>query len=137
MKRNEPVSHIMTKNPFSVQRGQKVSDVRHVLVERNVHHVPVLDGKKLVGMMSMMDMMRLSWGAQDGRTMDALLDHTVTLNDVMAKEPVRIRQGHSIREAAELLSGGQFHALPVVGDDDELVGILSSTDLIRYLIEQY
>ena len=137
MKRNEPVSHIMTPNPFSVQRGQKLSDVRHALSEHNIHHVPVVEGKKLVGMISMTDIVRLSWGATDGRGLDTLLDHTATLGDVMAKNPVRLRQTHSIREAAELLSGGHFHALPVVGDGDELVGIVTSTDLIRYLLEQY
>lgn len=137
MKRNEPVSHLMTHNPYAVQRGQPVSEVRKIMAETGVHHVPVVEGKTLVGMVSMTDLVRLSWGAADGRGLDALLDHTVELDQVMTRTPVHVRQSQSIREAAELLSPGTFHAIPVVDEAERLTGILTTTDLIRYLLEQY
>jgi CBS domain-containing protein len=137
MKRNEPVSHIMTTAPLAVQKGQKLSSVRHLMSEHNIHHVPVVDGSTLVGMISSSDLLRLSWGATDERSLDTLLDHTMSLSEVMTARPVKIGSGQSVREAAELLAEGRFHALPVVGAQDELLGIVTTTDLIRYLLAQY
>ncbi|MHA1571775.1 MAG: CBS domain-containing protein, partial [Alphaproteobacteria bacterium] len=42
-----------------------------------------------------------------------------------------------IRSAAELLSDGTRHSLPVVNGDGELVGIVTTTDLVKYLLAQY
>ena len=41
-----------------------------------------------------------------------------------------------IREAAKLLSSGKYHALPVM-DNGQLEGIVTSTDVINFLLEQY
>ena len=65
--------------------------------------------------------------------MDATLDHTVTLEEVMKKDPVSVSAHGSVRDAAEMLANGEFHAVPVV-DGKRLVGIVTSTDLIRYLL---
>ena len=58
-----------------------------------------------------------------------------TVEQVMAKKIVFISPDTTIKEAAEILSKKEFHALPVV-EDNELVGIVTTTDLINYLIAQ-
>jgi len=59
-----------------------------------------------------------------------------SVEQVMAKKLVLISPETSIKEAAEILSNNEFHALPVC-EGELLVGILTTTDLIKYLIEQY
>jgi CBS domain-containing protein len=54
----------------------------------------------------------------------------------MAKDVVSVTSKTTIQEVAEFLSKKEFHALPVV-ENDELVGIVTTTDLITYLLEQY
>lgn len=137
MKRNESVTHIMSNTPVSVQRGQPASEVRRIMGEQGFHHVPVVEGKRLVGMVSTTDLVRLSWGANDPRSLDALLDHTVKLSDIMTADPVCLRTTQTVRDAANVLAEGAFHAVPVVDASGDLVGIVTSTDLIRYLLEQY
>ena len=139
MKHNEPVQKIMAADPVSVHEKQKVSDVHHLIVQRKIHHVPVVSGRKLIGLISATDLLRVSWGdvnRQDPRQVDALLD-TLTIRDVMQEDIVTLRRHDTVRRAAELLSQGQYHSLPVLDDDDELVGMVTSTDLIRYLVEQF
>lgn len=139
MKHNEPVQKIMAADPISVHEKQKVSDVHHLIVERKIHHVPVVSGRKLIGLISATDLLRVSWGdvnRQDPRQVDALLD-TLTIRDVMQEDIVTLRRHDTIRKAAELLSQGEYHSLPVLDDDDELVGMVTSTDIIEYLLEQY
>lgn len=139
MKHNEPVHKIMAADPVSVHEKQKLSDVHHLIVERKIHHVPVVSGRKLIGLISGNDLLRVSWGdvnRQDPRQVDTLLD-TLTIRDAMQEDVVTVRRHDTVRRAAELLSQGEYHSLPVLDDDDELVGMVTSTDLIKYLLEQY
>jgi len=140
MKRNEPVSKIMSTNLVTVHHGEPVSKVRQLIREHGVHHVPVVSGQKLVGIVSNSDVLRVSFGdafKTDERTVDATLDHTMTLDQLMQKNPISVQEDSPIREAAQILANGNFHSLPVVTGDHKLVGMLTSTDLIRYLLEQF
>ncbi|MCB9674487.1 MAG: CBS domain-containing protein [Alphaproteobacteria bacterium] len=137
MRRNEPVSHIMTKSPATVHHGMALSEVRAKLTEIRAHHMPVVSGKKLVGIISTTDLLRVSYEhGENTKHANAVLDHTRTIEDVMQTDPVTIDSKTTIREAAQILSKNWFHALPVV-DDGDLVGIVTTTDLIDYLLEQY
>jgi len=138
MKRNQPVHEIMSPDPVTVHQQQKVSEVHKLLSERNIHHVPVIDGKRLIGLISSNDLLRVSWGdtdKQDPRQFDALLD-TLTIRQVMREDIVTITRGDTVRKAAELLAQGGYHCLPVL-DGEDLVGVLTTTDIIKYLLEQY
>lgn len=138
MKHNEPVSKIMTQGPATVHEKQKVSEVRQLITERGIHHVPVVSGERLIGLISSTDLLRVSWGdtyKQDPRQVDALLD-TLTIRDVMQEDIVTLGETDTVRHAAELLAQGEYHSLPVVSGGN-LVGMLTSTDVIKYLLSQY
>lgn len=104
-----------------------------------MHHLPVVDGENLVGMISWTDLMRFSYGdafGEDPRAVDATLDHTHKLEDMMSRDPVTIDANSGIRDAAQILAEADFHALPVV-DGKKLVGIVTSRDLIKFLLELF
>ena len=87
MKRNEPVSHIMTRDLQTVHVGQKLSEVRRMLANNPYHHVPVVSGDKLIGLISSTDMVRLSLSVYgvDERAFDAMLDTNHTIESVMTR----------------------------------------------------
>lgn len=136
MRRNEPVSKIMTHAPLSVQRGDAVSRVRRLFGEAGLHHVPVLDGKRLVGMVSATALAERIWSAPNPKDLEGLLDPATRLEDIMVPHPVAVDVHQTVRDAAKALVSGSLHAIPVT-NQGELVGIVSTTDLIRYLLEQY
>lgn len=137
MKRNEPVSHIMTKNPIAAHLGQKLSEVRDAFDKHGFHHVPVVSGGKLIGLLSSADIMRVTYDyGTDARMSGAVLDNTHSIDELMTKDIVTMSSKEAIRKAFEILSEGAYHAVPVV-DDGILVGIVTSTDLIRYTLAQY
>lgn len=139
MKKNTPIRKIMTTDVETVHTGQKLSDVRKMLSEKPYHHVPVVSGKKLIGIISATDMMRLSfeqYGANQHMT-DVILDQQFTIEKVMSEEITSIKDKSTIRDAVTILSEGTFHSLPVVNDDGELQGLVTSTDLLRYLLDQF
>ena len=138
MKRSEPISKIMSTNLVTVHHGDPVSKVRQLATQHGVHHIPVVSGDQLVGIISWSDMLRVSFGDTfnaDQRTVDATLDHTFTIEQLMHKNPVTLADNASVRDAAEILAKGEFHSIPGV-HGTKLVGLVTSTDLIKYMLEQ-
>ncbi|MDN3510370.1 MAG: CBS domain-containing protein [Candidatus Jettenia sp. CY-1] len=135
MKQLDPISHVMTASLKTVQIHQKLSEVRRIFIENQLHHVPVVHDRKLVGLISTTDMLRLNLAASgtNSWSIDTMLDQQFTIEQVMQRNLVTIDINSTVRKAAHLLSDGVFHSLPVVDKDNNLVGIITSTDLIRYL----
>ncbi len=137
MKHREAVSKIMSQDLRTVSPIQNLSEVRQLMEDYGIRHVPVLDGQHLVGILSRTDIMRASWGVtrQEERDNREMLQ-AILVSEAMSPKPVAVAPHTTIREAAEALAELDLSALPVV-QDDELVGIVTTTDLIRYLLEQY
>ena len=139
MKKNEPIDKVLTRDVETVHTGMSVSDVRKLFAERGFHHVPVVSGRKLLGMITASDVLGITVdgvGADD-RSMDAYIDHRFSIEEIMTKDLVTLPRKSTIADAADLLSQGTFHAIPVVDDSAELHGLVTSTDLIRYLRELF
>ena len=139
MKHNEPISHIMTTGPVTVHHGDPISKVRRIFQKADIHHLPVVNGDKLIGMVSWTDLMRVSFGDafdQTDQEVDATLDHTHAIEDIMTPNPVTLDHNSTIREAVSILSEASFHSLPVV-DGEKLVGIVTTQDLLRFLHSLY
>ncbi len=137
MKKNEPISKVMSRSPICVHEGEPVSKVKQLIEEHGIHHVPVVNGERLIGIISWSDLLRVSFGEfgnQDARQLDSILDHTYTVTGLMASNPKSLEHTGTVRDAARILSEGNFHALPIV-EGEKLVGIVTSTDLISFLAE--
>lgn len=141
MKKNEPVSHIMTANVFSVDVGVDLREVKGLINHQRIRHVPVVKGKKLVGIVSKTDINRLAFSSlfEDQHEADEAIFEMLNLSQVMTHKPKVVKSSDSIKDVAEIFSSSEFHALPVVSKDDptKLEGIVTTTDVIRYMLEQY
>jgi CBS domain-containing protein len=129
----------MSRSVITAHHGDAISKVRALVREHGVHHIPVVNGDQLMGIISWTDILRVSFGDAfhtDERSVDATLDHTLTLEQVMQKNPVTLAETGTVREAAEILAANSFHALPIVSGS-KLVGIVTTTDLIKYLLDQF
>lgn len=137
MKKREAVAKIMTANPISVNLTNKVTDVVDIFNNNNIHHIPVVSGSALIGMISKTDIERISYvNSYEGNTASTAVYDLLSLEQVMTKQVETIDADEQVKEAAALLAKGKYHALPVV-QDGKLVGIVTSTDIINYLLEQY
>jgi CBS domain-containing protein len=128
------VDAFMTQPVVAVDRNA-ACDEADALMERNqIRHLPVLDQGQLVGVVGRHDLMRSALGfalgyGERGRTK---LLHTLTVKEVMREEIVTIGAGQPASEAARLLLEHRIGCLPVL-QDGELVGIVTSSDLLRLL----
>lgn len=135
VKQNEKVSSIMTRSLITANVSDNLRQVTSLMKKHNVRHLPVVSDKKLVGIVSRTDIMRLSFGDMfdDQSGADNTIFDTLTLEQVMMSEPKTVDENDSIKDVAAIFSQSEFHALPVM-NGDEVVGIISTTDLIRYLM---
>ncbi len=138
MKKREPVSHIMAKSVISVNKTQSLREVKSLLEREGIRHIPVVSGSELTGIISKTDITKLSFGSifeNQGSSEEAVLD-LLSIEQLMTKHPKSVSSDTSIREVAEILANEEFHSLPVV-DEGKIVGIVTSTDIIKYMLEQY
>ena len=139
MKKREPVSSIMTASVITVDKNDhNLRDVKEVFRKEKIRHLPVMEGDKLVGIVSKNDINRLSFGAlfdNQGDADEAVLD-MLSIDQVMANNPRSVTPDTTIKEVAEIFAAEQFHSLPVA-ENNKIKGIVTSTDVIKYLLEQY
>lgn len=139
MKKRTPVSSIMTANVITLNHTDNLDTADRLFKSKNIRHIPVVSGDAIIGMLSYTDLLRISFadGAYEEETdVETVVYNMFTIEQVMAKNLVSISSQTTIKEAAEILSKKEFHALPVV-DNGKLVGILTTTDLINYLLDQF
>jgi CBS domain-containing protein len=115
----------MSRNLLSVEPGETITEAAQRMVERNLGAVLVLDGGRLVGIMTERDLMR---AVARGLHRDAVVA------EYMTKDPETIEPGDTTQHATVLMIHGGFRHLPVVERDD-VVGILSIRDLMRVTLE--
>ncbi len=137
MKKREPVSKIMSDQLISVNTTQKLREVEAIIDENNIRHVPVVSGDKVIGLISKTDLERVSFvNTIDGSNLGTSMYDVLSIEQVMSKNLKTVQESDTIHDVAEILTKNEFHALPVL-EGDKLKGIVTSTDLIQYLIDQY
>ena len=128
--RDVPIDRIMTPDPTSVGPGDSATRARHIFETSAIHHLPVVDNGKLVGMVSSADLLKLYMLDEQ-----AMLAAHATISQIMELRPKALKATAKLRDAAEKLVAGGFHALPVVDANNGLVGIVTSSDLIEALLK--
>ena len=139
MKKREPISTIMTTNVITLNNNYTLETAEKLFKKHKIRHIPVVSGQTIKGMLSYTDLLRISFADavdEDTDTVDTVVYNMFDIEQVMAKNLVSVSSTTTIKEVAEVLASKEFHALPVI-DDNKLVGIVTTTDLIKYLIAQY
>ncbi|WP_264565399.1 CBS domain-containing protein [Flavobacterium sp. N3904] len=139
MRHHVPVSTIMAKNIIKLTISDDLTKAESLFKHYKIRHIPVVNGATIIGMLSYTDLLRISFADavdDDEEIVDTTVYNMFTVEQVMAKKLITISPETTIKEAAEILASKEFHALPVC-EGHLLVGIVTTTDLIKYLIDQY
>jgi len=139
MNPHTPVSDIMIKNIIGLTIYDDLESAETLFKKHGIKHIPVVASGVIIGMISYTDMMRFSQveiANSNGENVDSVKYSNYTVEQVMAKDVEVITSETTIKEATGILSKREFHALPVV-DDGELVGIITTRDLLNYFLKQF
>jgi len=129
----------MRRGVITVQRDESVDCAQTLMARHGIRHLPVLDGERLVGVIShgdvrgtMVQQRRPRCGTLAGRTY--FLDPGARVEEAMTPDPVVVPPGTDIDEAARLLITCKIGCLPVV-EHGRLVGIITETDILGVVTE--
>jgi acetoin utilization protein AcuB len=117
------VANRMNKNPVIVEPTETLAQAEAKMHSRNFRHLPIVQGRKLVGMLSDHDIRPHQGHLKDTRVTGAMTENPITITPEMAME-----------DAAEIMLKNKVGGLPVV-DKGELVGIVTTTDMLEAFVE--
>jgi CBS domain-containing protein len=134
-----PLSKVMTRPLVTVAPDASLDAARVLMEQQHVHHLLVVEGDRMVGILSSADLLKLVLlrrpdSEQTSVASSQSLD--IRVRDLMESRVAVLRQNASLKDAAHALTLGGFHALPILALDDAPVGIVTSSDLIGLLIDQ-
>ena len=123
----------MTRNPKTVSPDDPLSLAAGILREHRFHHLPVVEGRRLVGILSDADLRNASFSAMpaEGKRGPAG-DRSV--REVMRTEVWSVTPDDSVEDALLILTREKFGALPVLSGD-RLVGIITRADLLNAFVD--
>ena len=126
---NESVQSIMIKDLITLGPESTLAHVRDIFKSKRIHHIPIVDEGKLVGLVTTYDLWMKNPNQSDY--------DTILVKEIMSKKLVKLEIDDKVGTAAELFLDNRFHALPVV-DKDILVGLVTTFDILRYeFIKEY
>jgi CBS domain-containing protein len=136
MKKYVSVATIMTKELVKIALTDDLTKAEALFKKHKIRHIPVVDGAVLLGILSYTDLLRISYVDvvdEDAQEVPVTVYNLFTIKQVMTKQLVTISPETTVKEAAEIIAQNEFHSLPVC-DNGVLVGIVTTTDLLKFLI---
>lgn len=130
------VADIMTPNPVTVTPRNAIRTAVNLMREGGFRRLPVVDRGRLVGIITDRDLRRAAnspFVVREQWYDNFILDH-IEVGSCMTPNPITIEPGKSIVEAAQVMRNHKIGGLPVVADG-QLVGIVTDTDLLDFLIK--
>jgi len=130
------VGRRMTRNLITVTPDTKILKVKNLLKECSIDQVPVVEGKKLVGIITDKDIRDNSASPASTLSVHELnyLLSEMKASEIMTKKLYTVSPGTTIEAAARLINEKRVNSLPVVVND-ELVGIITTCDMLNVLLE--
>lgn len=128
------VKDVMSTEVTVVDRNDDLSHVEDLMVANKLRHVPVVENGELVAIVSQRDLFKAMMSSTMGygeKAQKAYL-HSVRVKEIMTDPVVTVAPDTAVGEAAALMLNKGIGCLPVL-DGTQLVGIVTKTDLLRYV----
>jgi acetoin utilization protein AcuB len=130
------VKNWMSREVITVDADESMQNAIYILQEQNIKMLPVLDNGNLVGIITDRDLKKAS--PSDATTLDMhellFLISKIKVRNLMKKPVYTVRSDHTVEEAAALLIEKKISGLPVVDENNRLVGVITRSDIFRVLL---
>jgi len=128
------VREIMAKDIEAVDRNDNLRTVEERMATKQLRHLPVLEQGEIVGMVTQRDLFKAAMSSAMGygeKAQQAYLQ-SVRVKEIMVYPVVTVSPDTSVAAAADMMITRGIGCLPVV-DNQQLIGIVTKTDLLRCL----
>ena len=134
---NIPVKQIMSKQLVTLTIKNSLYDAEKLFKKHKIRHLPVVEDHKLVGVLIYSDLLKISYAdvTEGEEDVEAVVYDMFSIVQVMAKAPVTVTTETPLKEVIQQLIQQTFHSLPVIEENGDLVGIVTTTDLLEYFLK--
>jgi CBS domain-containing protein len=129
------VADIMTSHVETLEPGNDLDLAEMIMRLDRLRHLPVVEGGRLVGMLSQRDLLRHQARSNSERERRIANLH-IRAEDVMTREVRTVNPQTPVKQAVLLIRELRVGSLPVVDEEDNLVGIVTDSDLLDLLAER-
>jgi acetoin utilization protein AcuB len=124
------VNELMSRDVKTAGPDEDARTVYKKFTELGIHHVPVVEGRKMVGIISTSDYRGVIHGESKGAKITAdMVFGGLSVRALMTRNPLTVPPEATVQIAAQLMQQNQIHALPVIAGG-ELLGIITSSDIL-------
>jgi len=125
---NEEVRSIMTKAPATVSPNETVEQVSAMMLRKRLQQIPVVNEQnQLMGLITSYDLWR---NCNEGK------GNQTKVSQVMSTDVVKLAPKDQVGAAAELFMDKRFKTFPVVNLRNELKGVITAFDIIKYSLKK-
>lgn len=131
----DPVSELMSKKLYTLSEHSTIEDAKDIFDKYRIHHIPVVKGGEFIGIISKSDFLGFLSGYDNQHKIsdtDKIKMKAYQVGAILTRKVATIESSTKINVALEIFKENLFHAIPVV-DDGELVGLITTLDIIRKL----
>jgi len=128
------IRDFMTKNPITIDSETLVLDAQKIMEENNIRRLPVVDKGKLVGIITMRDLLMAAPSPATSLSVHELhyLLAKMKVKEIMKKKPVTVTPDTPFEEAFRIGQEKKIGSFPVI-EKGKLVGIATESDIVRFL----
>src|SRR5690606_22275665 len=130
------VDDVYTRNPVTVGPETSAPDARKLMEEHDIRRLPVAQDGKLVGIVTLTDLLRAAPPPSAGlsiRELHYLLDK-IKVAELMTRDVVTATPDTDLQAVAKIMGERKIGGIPVV-EGDKVIGIITESDVFRALVK--
>lgn len=143
MRKDTQVKDLMTKTVITVSNNALMTEVKEIFEKYDFHHIPVIDDdNKITGIISKLDYHKMLttmsiFNTEQSKRENEEWAEKVLTEDVMTEDVLTLRPDDDIIKALVLLKRNLYHAFPVINEKRNVIGIITTYDLIDFAFKDY
>jgi acetoin utilization protein AcuB len=130
------VKNWMGREVITIDINDSMQRANKLMKEHGISRLPVMNKGELVGIITDRDLKSAS--ASDANALEIhellYLVSTIKVREIMTKDPITVPPDYTLEETAEILLNNKISGVPVVENNNQMVGIITQTDLFRAMV---
>jgi len=136
------IHEIMTKDVICVHPSDQMIEVKKIFENNKIHHIPVIDeDNHVLGIISSEDYNKLLntftfFKTSRSQEYNEAIMKSMLVEEVMTRQLATLHPNDNLKKASFYFKENRFHAIPIIGGDKTLVGILTTFDLLNFAFNE-
>jgi CBS domain-containing protein len=124
---------LMTRDVVTLEERERLDNLDQAMRALRFRHLPVTDGRKLIGLLTERDLLRVSGSdvLPYKRAQDDVVARLVRVGDIMTRDVATVSPDAALVDVAALMADRKLGCVPVVEPDGTLLGIITEADFVR------